>query len=183
MPTLKQIKAEAKRLTVENVARIAGDVVQLRLEIQKLDNARKRKKADADKYYSEKSARPVADLKYKFALVKAWAGLNKSRFRDPRSWPFARAVIGWRIGNPEVKPRAKSTFAQVVAGLKRRAWAYRYLRFQEPELDKEVILNERETLTDTQLEQMGIRIVQRDNFYIDPPKEKAEQPQKDSAAA
>lgn len=180
--TRKQLIDQARRLTHDNVARMSGDVVQLRLEVQKLDNARKRRKAAADKEYEDRAAPHLAGIKDRQAILETWAALHKDEQPGRRSWVFPRAIIGWRKAGPTVKTKSRVKIVDVVARLLQVPWGKTYLRQADPQLDKDALLRDRDQLTRDQLDSLGIKFDDPDKFYVDPPNEKAEHSATENAA-
>ena len=99
--------------------------------------------------------------------IASWAELNKEAFGEKRSMVLTHGTIGWRLGNPAVKLRAR---VRAEAALERvRANAPEFIRRTE-ELDKQAILAAYAArgLTDAQLEPLGLRITQTERFFVEP---------------
>lgn len=115
-------------------------------------------------------------------LLEQWADANAAEFGEARSTVIGGARLGFRLGNPAVKPVGKLTAKAVVAGLQRLggALAAKYLRVKT-ELDKEAALatgrllespdEEVRAQAESELATIGVEIGQAETFYLDPPRE------------
>ena len=109
------------------------------------------------------------------ALLEQWALANRAEFSEAQSIAINGHRIGFRLGNPAVKPAGKLKFLAKGGELVRK-----YIRVKQ-ELNKEAIL-ETGRLTDsgdattrelaeTELSAIGVEIVQEETFYLDPARE------------
>ena len=102
--------------------------------------------------------------------IASWAELNKEAFGEKRSMVLTHGTIGWRLGNPAVRLRAR---VRAEAALDRvRAAAPEFIRRTE-ELDKQAILAAYAArgLPDAELEPLGLRITQTERFFVEPKSE------------
>lgn len=116
-------------------------------------------------------------------LLEQWADANTGEFGDARSMVISGARLGYRLGNPAVKPAGKLTFKAIIAGLQKlgeHPLAKKYLRVKT-EFDKDAALSTGRlvestdesvaTQADHELTTLGVEIVQAETFYLDPPRE------------
>lgn len=99
--------------------------------------------------------------------LRVWAEANPSEFGTAKSLVMTDGVIGWRIGNPTLKPLSGWTWDRVLEKLKSAAAYAGFVRIKE-EVDKASILAQRESLPAGDLRAMGVRVVQDDLFFVDP---------------
>jgi len=83
-----------------------------------------------------------------------------------KSVDLVTAVIGFRTGQPKVKILKRWNLAAVIAAIKARKWADKFIRETE-ELNKERIIAERADLGEA-LKAVGLDVVQDERFYIEP---------------
>lgn len=118
---------------------------------------------------AEKAAREAAE-----AQIASWAELHKADFGERRSMALTHGTIGWRLGNPAVKLRARVRAEQALEMVKARL--PEFVRTVE-ELDKAALLNAYagKAITDGDLEACGLRIAQTERFYLEPKTEEAKE--------
>lgn len=100
-------------------------------------------------------------------MLRAWAEGHPGEFGDARSLQMAHGVVGWRTGNPALKPLAGLTWERVLEKLRNLTPYKGFIRSKE-EVDKAAILAMREDLLPQDLRHMGVRVVQEETFYVDP---------------
>jgi hypothetical protein len=100
--------------------------------------------------------------------LEMWAEKNAAEFGDKRSLMMTHGIIGFRKGPRTVKARSGLTWEKVVLRLE-SVFDGIYVRLT-PSVDKETILKDEAEgkLPTDKLQEMGVRIVQEDNFYADP---------------
>lgn len=105
--------------------------------------------------------------------IACWAELHKADFGERRSMALTHGIIGWRLGNPAVKLRARVKAEAALEQAKVRL--PEYVRTLE-ELDKAAILNAyaAKALTDADLDPCGLKVTQTERFYVEPKTEGTE---------
>ncbi len=152
------LSIEIKRLTAEHEAKIAALNAEFDTVLQPL----------------------AAEANGLAASVQLFAEQRTDLFPEsaedgPRSRTYLNAVIGFRTNPPKVTKRVgNDTEAAIVERLEALPWGEKYVKYASPGLDKDALLKDRATLTESQLAQAGIRIVQGQTFFIDPVLETAE---------
>lgn len=100
--------------------------------------------------------------------LEAWANDHGEEFKEKRSVDFIHGTVGFRLGQRQLKTRAKWTWADVAFGLLGKMEDY--VR-RTPAVDKEKILRdaggEQPVLDAEELKEMGVRVVQEENFYVE----------------
>lgn len=119
----------------------------------------------------EKYAQQLADLDTEkedaFERLQAFATENRDEhFSKRKSMETTHGTIGFRIGNPQLKPGKGMTWAGILELLKLQGTAY--IRTVE-EVAKDKLLAERE-LEECQdvMEACHITVVQKETFYVEP---------------
>ncbi len=144
--------AELARLKLEETVVAA----QLDLELQ----------AARDRY-EPRLARLRRHVENLTAAARAWAEGNRADFGRLRSLELPAATIGWRAGQPALKPLPGWTWDRVLTQLKSLAGLAGYVRVRE-EVNRARLLADRLALGDAQLGEAGLAVVQDDNFYVEP---------------
>lgn len=110
----------------------------------------------------EKAVREAAEEQ-----IASWAELHKADFGDRRSMALTHGTIGWRLGNPAVKLRARVKAEQALEQVRQRL--PEFVRTVE-ELDKAALLNAYagKAITDGDLEACGLKVTQTERFYVEP---------------
>lgn len=109
-------------------------------------------------------------LEEKTELIRVWAEANPAEFNGLKSLDLVHAVIGWRTGQPTLKTLAGWTWDRVLEKLKsikNPHWGLLYIRTKE-EVNKQGIINDRDTIGPDNLKTIGVRIVQDEAFFIEP---------------
>lgn len=116
--------------------------------------------------YESQLASVNDDLTVPLLRIEAWAEANPQLFERSKSIAMLHGTIGWRIGNPAVKPAKGNTWAKVLEKLK--ALGLDAFIHHREDVNKEAILNAREHLLDGDKRNMGIQIVQDESFFVQP---------------
>lgn len=171
----KKEKAAAAAMTREQIGQIVGDMAEKNVQLAVL-LARKNARIDAIRSeFEDLENRLTQALAGSEEVVKHWASVHKdepNQFGENRSIEFARGRIGWRLGKHAVRAAAGMTLKEVVKRLLGLDWGKQFVR-NDPELAKDVIIQNRQSLTAEQLTAAGIVIEQEDHFFIET---KADQP-------
>jgi phage host-nuclease inhibitor protein Gam len=106
-------------------------------------------------------------------VVETFAKRHKELFVDPRFMDLGRAIIGFRLGPHELRLRRGRTWKEVAVYIVGQVAAgyldAKYLRYWDPDVNKEALLEDREPLTQSgMLDELGLRVEQADNFYLEP---------------
>lgn len=106
-------------------------------------------------------------LEAKTAQAREWAEANPEEFKGMRSVELAHGIVGWRTGQPALKPLGGWTWDRVLAKLKDFPHLLGYVRAKE-EVNKQALLGNREALGRETLRAIGVRVVQEESFYVEP---------------
>lgn len=180
MPKLKIVRPIlATRAAVETCV---AETCEAQLKREKLIAKRDAKIAAITADYASEIEEHGEAIENNLTLLEQWADANAAEFGDARSVVIGGARLGFRTGNPAVKPVGKLTFKAIVAALQKLGGDLekKYLKVKT-DLDKEAALATARLLESTdeavraqaeaELEQVGVEIVQGETFYLDPPRE------------
>jgi hypothetical protein len=96
-------------------------------------------------------------------------------FPEKKSIDLLLATVGFETTPPRVeKTRSKDTYGKCALMLATLPWGEAYIRYPEPEVNKEKLIADRAILTPEQLRDAGLQIAQDENFFIRPRSDVAE---------
>ena len=108
----------------------------------------------------------TTNIEYHRAQLTLYLKDHKPEFKEKkRSIQFAAGTIGWRLGQPRLKPLAKWTWEKVLNAILDLG-GKAYCRTQV-KVDKDMILADADDIGVEGLKTYGLRVVQDDKLYID----------------
>jgi phage host-nuclease inhibitor protein Gam len=142
------------------------------LALLKLEEAQVAAGLDADLQAARERHEPrLASLRKRLAALTAaaqtWADANRAEFGRLRSLELRAGTLGWRAGQPTLKPRPGWTWERVLAQLKSLAGLAGYVRLRE-EVNRQRLLADRVALGEERLGEIGVQLAQEDNFFVEP---------------
>jgi phage host-nuclease inhibitor protein Gam len=168
-----KIKTETAVITTrEEMAELAGDIAALQNELNQLTTQKNIELDRVNQHYAKRLENLDVLIKAKMKLALDWCTRNEaSEFRDWRTIDFQRATVKFRRGNWEVQLRSNWKIANVLTALKAflipgKPAGTRWVRTAE-EVNKELIIQERGTLTDEQWHALGIKIVRGKSVIVE----------------
>lgn len=168
-----KIKTETAVITTrEEMAELAGEIAALQNDINRLTTEKNIEIDRVNKQYATRIEMLTTDLKAKMKLALDWCTRNETvEFKDSRTTHFQRAVVQFRRGNWEVALRSGWKIADVLRSLKSfllpgKPAGTRWVRTVE-EVNKELIIQERATLTEEEWHALGIKIVRGKSLIIE----------------
>ena len=172
----KRLKATTIILqTRDEMEAVVGQIAALVAQSQALDSEYSTERTLLDARHAEK-LRPIADsLKGKLALAQDWAERNPAAFGTARSLAMSYGTVGWRRANPSLQLVNKKQWSweKVLEALRSGGRIFEgrgplwssYVR-EKFEVNKEALLSDRVELG-AQLSNVGVKVVQEDDFFID----------------
>jgi phage host-nuclease inhibitor protein Gam len=151
--------------TREELEAVMGEYARASIARGQLALALEEKLQLARKDYEARLADFDAEIETLLADLEAWAVLHPGEFADRKSIDLVHGAIGFRTGNPTLKPLKGVKWEHVVDMLKASQQA-RYLRSIE-EVNKDAILTDREALGADRLKILGLRIEQTERFFAE----------------
>ena len=158
--------------TREEMAELAGDIAALQNELNALTTQKNVELDRVNQHYAKRLENLDVLIKAKMKLALDWCTRNEaSEFRDWRTIDFQRATVQFRRGNWEVQLRSNWKVIDVLKALKSfllpgKPAGMRWVRSVE-EINKEMIIQERATLTAEEWHALGIKIVRGKSVIIE----------------
>jgi len=102
------------------------------------------------------------------ASLHDYASRDPQKLLDPaRSINLRHAVLQFRTGMPQLKTVSKMTWEKVLENLIKLGYHKKgYVRDLGEEVNKQAIINDRETLTADQLKSIGVKVNQVEHFDV-----------------
>jgi phage host-nuclease inhibitor protein Gam len=103
--------------------------------------------------------------------AQRWAEANPDAFGDRKSIEMIHGTVGFRTGTPKLKLLSGWTWNKVLEFLVINKLTD-FIRSKQ-DVDKELILSNRDCLKEQTLRQIGVRVVQDETFFVEPKREEA----------
>jgi phage host-nuclease inhibitor protein Gam len=160
-----------------------ADVVKLKLVHAQATARMEQEIAELQKRHQENLLTLARLIETKEAGVYVYCSKRRAElFPERKSLDLLLATVGFETTPPRVEKRSgKDTFGKIGLRLEGLDWGAAYVRYPEPEINKEKILADRAKLTPEQLQEAGLRIEQDENFFIRPKSDVAEQSVREAA--
>jgi phage host-nuclease inhibitor protein Gam len=179
----KQKKIAPVLVSREAMESTVADIVRLKLDHAAKIAAMEKEVAEVQKRHQEAILAVCEDIEIKEASVYTYCHRQRAElFTDKKSIDLLLATVGFETNPPSVqKKSSKDTWPDIARRLQSTEWGQFYVREPAPEVDKEALLNSRATLTTEQLNTVGIRFDQEEQFYIRPKSQVAAETVKQAA--
>lgn len=167
----------------ESLESTVADTVRLKLDHATRQAAMEKEIADVQKRHQEGILDVASQIEAKEASIFTYCQRHRAElFTDKKSLDMLLAVIGFEDTPPRVEKRnSKDTWGATARRLQALDWGADYIREGDPEVNKQALLAARESLSDDQLKEAGIRFEQDEQFFIRPKSEVAEDTTKAAA--
>lgn len=154
----------------QSLESVVADVVRLKIEHTEATAAMEKEIAEVQKRHQDGLLSISRQIEAKEAGVFVYCQKNRAElFPDKKSIDLLLATVGFETTPPRVeKANSKDTFPKIGLRLESLDWGVAYVRYPEPEVNREKILADRLTLTPDQLREAGLKIEQDENFFIRP---------------
>ncbi|HWD94130.1 MAG TPA: host-nuclease inhibitor Gam family protein [Verrucomicrobiae bacterium] len=162
---------------------VVADVVKLKLEHTQATAAMEQQIAEIQKRHQENLLGIARQIEAREAGVFVYCQKNRAAlFPEKKSLDLLLATVGFEMTPPRVeKISGKDTFGKISLRLESLDWGAAYVRYPDPEVNKEKILADRAQLRPEQLQEAGLKIEQDENFFLRPKSEVAEQSVREAA--
>jgi phage host-nuclease inhibitor protein Gam len=154
--------------TREEMEQLVGDICALKIREREL-----KAKMDAELKrvrdgFEKQLGGLTEDIAAKMPRALAWAEANAEDFGKLRSIEMLHGAIGWRTNTPSLKTRSGWTWDRVLEKLRSLGnFGAAFIRVKE-EVNKQLLLAEREGLGEHGLKDLGLQVVQQDEFFVEP---------------
>lgn len=167
----------------EAMESVVADIVALKLDHAAKVAAMEMEVAEVQKRHQEGILAVSEDIEIKEASVYTFCHSRRAElFTDKKSMDLLLALIGFETNPPSVQKRnSRDTWESIARRLESTDWGKFFIREPAPEVDKQALLNARATLTKEQLDTVGIRFDQDEQFYIRPKSQVAAETVKQAA--
>jgi phage host-nuclease inhibitor protein Gam len=145
---------------------LVGEITRLKAREQQLTGEMNEEITEHRRHYEAQLGDLAVDLEEKTSIAKDWADRNAVEFGARKSLSMTHGDVGWRIGNPTLKPLSGWTWDRVLEKLRAGGFMMKYLRVKQ-EVNKELILSDRNELGES-MKSIGVRVVQAETFFIEP---------------
>lgn len=143
------------------------EILQLTAEQQKLAAKQDKEVAAIKAEYEPYFTRLETSVELRMAKAMAWANAHPELFTKTKSVQMANGIVGFRTSPPALTLLSRDwSWDDVVLALKEHNFKA-YIRTKE-EVNKESIMQDRETIGAAKLKEMGLRVRQKEKFYVDP---------------
>jgi phage host-nuclease inhibitor protein Gam len=156
---------------------VVADIVKLKIEEAQANAAMEQEITEVQKRHQESLLGLSRQIEAREAGVFVYCQKNRAAlFPEKKSLDLVLATIGFELTPPRVdKLTGKDTFGKIGLRLENLDWGAAYVRYPDPEVNKEKILADRTKLKPEQLEEAGLTIEQDENFFIRPKSDVLEQ--------
>jgi phage host-nuclease inhibitor protein Gam len=152
--------------TREDMETLVGEIAALKRNLRLLAVALDDQIQGARSQYEPQMTAHSQMLEEKTAQARTWAMSNPGEFGGGRSIECLHGTLGWRTGGPALRTLAGWDWDRVKEALKTKG-ADGYLRLKE-EVNKQVLIADREAIGPEKLREIGLRVVQEEMFFVDP---------------
>jgi phage host-nuclease inhibitor protein Gam len=162
---------------------VVADIVKLKLEQTHATAVMEQEIATVQKHHQENLLGIARQIEAREAGVFVYCQKNRcALFPEKKSIDLLLATVGFELTPPRVdKISTKDTFGKIGLRLENLEWGAAYVRYPDPEVNKEKILADRAQLKPDQLREAGLKIDQDENFFIRPKSDIAEQSVREAA--
>jgi len=148
----------------EEMESLVGDIAALEITLRAHAAAMDAELQGVRERYEPMIAACAEQITPLILRARAWAEEHPAEFGKHKSIEMIHGTIGWRVNTPSLKTLAGWTWDRVLEAVKKCAPSY--VRTKE-DVNKQAILNDREMLGQD-LKQLGVRVVQEEDFFVDP---------------
>ena len=162
---------------------VVADVVKLKLDHAQATASMEQEIASVQKRHQENLLCLGRQIEAREAGVFVYCQKNRAAlFPEKKSLDLLLATVGFELTPPRVdKISGKDTFSKIGLRLETLEWGTDYVRYPDPEVNKEKILADRAHLKPGQLQEAGLKIEQDENFFIRPKSDIVEQSVREAA--
>lgn len=163
MATKKKVTAEIAVETREDMEALVGELCKLAIQKDTVMDALDKEVQTVRERHEAKIVALETAYKARLELAKAWAVEHVAEFGTAKSLVMVHGTIGFRTGNPTLAPIKGLTWDEVLDLLEKSF--PEYVR-RKTEVDRELLIAQREKLGEDGLRKRGVRVQQREAFYF-----------------
>ncbi len=163
----KKTKMDVVDFTPADVGRLVGELAEMEIMEEKTLVCMNTDIDMIRAQYEEELLSLGESITARRSALEQWAEAHKDLFKEPRSMDFERGTIGFRLGQWQVKTMKGFTWKKVCEAIQSGNLGKYYLRKKEPEVNKEAILSDRETISKDKFKKIGVKVVQEEAFFCE----------------
>lgn len=153
--------------TREDIEALVGDLAAAKIEQQGLTAEMDAEIAMVRTRFEAGLALLTERLNVMTEVAHLWAQAHPEEFAKRKSLEFTQGVIGFRTTPHKLKLLSKWTWAKVLEKMEPMNFWRAYIRTKK-EVDKEALIANRDGLPPENLAGIGVKIVQDEEFFIEP---------------
>ncbi len=153
--------------TCSQIEALLREIRELKLAERSLSAEKDARLKALDDTYARQLDPIQQSLRELTARVAQWAASHTEEFGDRKTLELTHGTLGWRLNPPSLKTLSGWTWKKVLAKLKALPAMSAYIRTRE-EVSKEAILADRAAHSPDALRAIGVKIVQEEEFWIEP---------------
>lgn len=167
MPRRVKVPVQPPPATREEMERLVGDICALVIFRDQTVALMNQRLMEIRAEYEVQLADAAKNLNQMLARAKAWADAHPEEFGPRKSIEMTHGTVGFRTGQPTLKPLKGWTWAKILPLLKEC-----YIRTRR-EPDKEALLAARRDIGAAGFREVGLRIDQAETFFVEPKRDTA----------
>jgi phage host-nuclease inhibitor protein Gam len=171
---MKKTRIKKPVVTIEGVTRhdiecLVGDIATLKNNERRITAQMDAEIQAARDRYEASLSKVADDLQAKTDIVQMWAEAHPEEFGKRKSIEFGSGTIGFRTGTPKLALLNRKWNWKAVTAAIGIVWKLKYLRVIR-ELDREKVIADAraEVLKPSDLETVGVKVIQEESFFVDP---------------
>jgi phage host-nuclease inhibitor protein Gam len=160
--------------STETLDSAAGDLVRKRIALTQAKAAMEGEMAGVEKRHEERIQTMLDDCATLERAITAYTDAHRAEvLGEKKSRETPLCVFGFRLATSVQTATKKLKWAEVIDRMMRHG-AEKYLRYKEPAVNKQALLEDKDMLSEKECEKMGIRFETSDEFYLTPKPETAQ---------
>lgn len=153
--------------TREEMEQLVGEIAAMKIEERRLKALLDDHINGLKESYLKQINACTEGVASRMPCALAWAEAHPEDFGKLRSIEMLHGTIGWRTNTPSLKTLSGWTWDRVLDVVKKLPALSGYVRTKE-EINKQALLGDRETLGPDGLRAIGVKVVQEDEFFVEP---------------
>lgn len=141
---------------------------ELRIDVERRTKKHEKTVAELNSEFDEAIQKDREELAALETSLQLFAQNNRKEFfTEPKSRAYANGSLGFRTSPPSVERCVeKEKWDLIAERVEELPWGEPYVKEGKTTLHKDAILRDRDKLTEAQLAEAGLKIVQDETFFI-----------------
>ena len=164
-PTVPASKIQSR----QQLEAVVENIVQLQRERDELHRAQENKIAAIRHRYRASLAEIENYLDLETGWAEIWAAGNRDTFNHSHGLHCDHAILSFHAEPLRLERASRRwTWTRIAAALSGLSWGGRYLRTPPPDVDKEALIADLANLSQVELRNAGMLVIQGERFVITP---------------